>query len=192
MEDLRKKRSKQMLKEAMFQLLNEKPFLKITIVDICRKASLNRKTFYTNYETKEQLLEDCLYDFIGPFYRLMYRCKERDLHENVRLTIAFAKKERLVCQVIADNYLEVHVFRAGDRIALELQAEFGELQRPLPDGQELQRTYCAYQGWATLLWILKHLDMPEEVLCDKVARNLVYYFQTYNKAYSQLYRGEHI
>ena len=42
-------RSKNMIKEAFFELLKEKDYSKITVTDIVNKANLNRSTFYAHY-----------------------------------------------------------------------------------------------------------------------------------------------
>lgn len=56
-EDLRVKKTKLAIKQALFQLLEEKPFEKISISDITSRAMINRGTFYLHYEDKFALLE---------------------------------------------------------------------------------------------------------------------------------------
>ena len=56
-------RSRKMLSAALLELLNEKPLAKISISEITEKADLSRSTFYTNFESKEELL-DCYIDDI--------------------------------------------------------------------------------------------------------------------------------
>lgn len=46
------------IKESMINLLNEKPLQKITINDICDKASINRSTFYLHYYDQYDLHDD--------------------------------------------------------------------------------------------------------------------------------------
>ena len=50
-------RSKTMIKEAMLELLVEKPFDKITITDIVKKADINRGTFYAHYDNTAEVLK---------------------------------------------------------------------------------------------------------------------------------------
>lgn len=47
-----------LLKTALIELMNEKPFSKITIKDICEQADLNRTTFYLHYNDQFELLSD--------------------------------------------------------------------------------------------------------------------------------------
>ncbi len=49
-------RSKTMIKEALLDLMVEKPFDKITITDIVKKADINRGTFYAHYDNTSEVL----------------------------------------------------------------------------------------------------------------------------------------
>lgn len=59
------KLTRECLRTAMFKLLEQKSFDKITITDIAKRAGVSRTAFYRNYATKEALVEDlcqCLLD----------------------------------------------------------------------------------------------------------------------------------
>ncbi|MBQ0071272.1 MAG: TetR family transcriptional regulator [Spirochaetales bacterium] len=49
-------RSKVMIREALLALMLEKPFDKITITDIVRKADINRGTFYAHFKNTNEVL----------------------------------------------------------------------------------------------------------------------------------------
>lgn len=55
--DIRIKRTKKMLEDALLELMEEKPVEKITPTELCRKATVNRNTFYTHYSSVTQLYE---------------------------------------------------------------------------------------------------------------------------------------
>lgn len=55
-EDRRIKYSKMILKSSLLELLQDKPIQKITVTEICRKADINRNTFYAHYFSPENLL----------------------------------------------------------------------------------------------------------------------------------------
>ncbi len=46
--------------EAFLSLLNEKEFEYITVKEICKRAGVNRSTFYLHYETVGELLEETI------------------------------------------------------------------------------------------------------------------------------------
>ena len=48
--DRRTKYTKSVIRQALFDLLKEKPLNKITVTDICKMADINRSTFYSYYE----------------------------------------------------------------------------------------------------------------------------------------------
>lgn len=50
--------TKNALRSALVDLLQEKPIEKISVSEICRAADVHRNTFYTHYATPEELMED--------------------------------------------------------------------------------------------------------------------------------------
>ncbi|MED0906267.1 TetR/AcrR family transcriptional regulator [Bacillus nitratireducens] len=56
--DRRIKRSKIALKKSLFSLMEEKDLKSISITEITERADCNRGTFYSHYESKENLLEE--------------------------------------------------------------------------------------------------------------------------------------
>ncbi|MCR8642903.1 TetR/AcrR family transcriptional regulator [Paenibacillus sp. N1-5-1-14] len=62
--DRRILRSRSALRQALLTLMENKPFSTITITEIAEFANYNRGTFYTNYESKEALLDDVISELI--------------------------------------------------------------------------------------------------------------------------------
>lgn len=50
-------RSRRLINEAFLELLREKPFEKITVTDIVKRADINRSTFYAHYPDVRGLVE---------------------------------------------------------------------------------------------------------------------------------------
>lgn len=63
--DRRVRRSRRMFREAMRELVMEKPFDEITVKKITERAGLRRATFYLHYQTKEDLLRSVLAETFG-------------------------------------------------------------------------------------------------------------------------------
>lgn len=55
-DDLRIIKTKMSIKNAFYELIEEKPFSKITVRDIANQAMINRTTFYLHYQDKYELL----------------------------------------------------------------------------------------------------------------------------------------
>lgn len=56
--DLRIVKTKEALHNTLLELLNEKALEDISISEICRKAKINRGTFYLHYNQIEDLFEE--------------------------------------------------------------------------------------------------------------------------------------
>ena len=61
-EDLRIQKTRRDLRNSIINLLKKKPIEKITVIEICNEAMVNRITFYKYYEDKYQLLNDTFYE----------------------------------------------------------------------------------------------------------------------------------
>lgn len=57
-------RSRAALRQALLTLMEDKPFKAISITEIVEHANYNRGTFYSNYESKEALLDDIFSELI--------------------------------------------------------------------------------------------------------------------------------
>src|SRR5581483_7460919 len=56
--DRRVLRTRQMLSDALFALIEERGYDAITVQDIAEQANIGRATFYLHYHDKEELLSD--------------------------------------------------------------------------------------------------------------------------------------
>ena len=57
--DLRVIRTKESIREALVELIEEKGFEAITVKDITTRAKINRGTFYAHYQDKYDLMTKC-------------------------------------------------------------------------------------------------------------------------------------
>lgn len=62
--DPRIKRTRQLLQQALIELMAEKSFQAITVQDIAERATVNRVTFYAHFEDKYALLEYTIREMI--------------------------------------------------------------------------------------------------------------------------------
>lgn len=58
--DLRARVTIKLLTDTLFELMQQKPFEEISVIDICKSAQVNRSTFYNRFDDKQQLLEQLL------------------------------------------------------------------------------------------------------------------------------------
>ncbi len=57
-QDRRVTRTKSALTRALFQMLGEKEFSKISITELAQRADVDRKTFYLHYQSPSEILEE--------------------------------------------------------------------------------------------------------------------------------------
>ncbi len=62
--DLRVAKTKEAIKKALFDLIDENGFEAITVKDLTAEAQINRGTFYLHYENIEDLIDEYYNDFI--------------------------------------------------------------------------------------------------------------------------------
>ena len=58
--DLRVQKTKKLIRDSFFELVEEKGYSKVTVMDITKKAMINRNTFYLHYVDKQDLIDQIL------------------------------------------------------------------------------------------------------------------------------------
>lgn len=201
MDDLRKKKSQNMLKKALLALLEEKPYDQITITDVTRQSQLNRKTFYSNYEEMDELLKDCLKDFLAEMLKPFYRIDAfRPASEAEGIPYGFSECVQDYTHFILahQDFLRLILKRRLDGFVLSVwKTSLSSLEKPADPSlsgfyrnvaadavnRDLYYNYSIHSHWGNLIWILDHADLPVEEL---IARSLAVY-QTYLNVYLTLY-----
>ncbi len=89
-EDLRVRRTRKMLWEAFFELLDQKPFEKISVIEICEQAMVHRTTFYKHFEDKFHLLSYGLQEIKDAIFLKTPGVDRKDIN-------------RFLCKAIAEN-----------------------------------------------------------------------------------------
>ena len=62
--EAKRERTRKAIQNALIEECGEKPYLSITIGDICSRANINRSTFYRYYDTKDELLREIEDEYI--------------------------------------------------------------------------------------------------------------------------------
>ena len=50
--------TKRMMKDALMELLEQRPLSTVSVTDLCARADVNRSTFYSYYDNLTQLLRE--------------------------------------------------------------------------------------------------------------------------------------
>lgn len=91
--DIRSKRTRQALQEALFTLLKTNDFEEITINDLCNCAAVSRTTFYMHYQDKFDLTSDSIYQLVTPLNEYLYKV---DLETFFRHILAAVRKNHTI------------------------------------------------------------------------------------------------
>ncbi len=101
--DRRVQYTKKVLREALFDLLNEKELTQISITELCKKADVNRNSFYRHYTIPLDILlelEEEVFEKLSTVLRKSYKMEEVIL---------------LSCQLLEnDREMSKIVFTKGD------------------------------------------------------------------------------
>ena len=147
--DRRKVMTQKMLKDALIELMKDKPLHQISIKKICETADVNRSTFYNHYETQFALYDDILNDVSRDFAEIIKNAKEKGGNIQTILTEIFC---------YAENHRELFLVILGNNSNLNLGERFTDnVARFLDDnGRSVLYAYCTQfiaAGTANILWI---------------------------------------
>lgn len=71
--DLRVVRTKESIRDALVELIDEKGFEAITVKDITTRAKINRGTFYSHYQDKYDLMVKCEEEFMNDIAEMILK-----------------------------------------------------------------------------------------------------------------------
>lgn len=99
--DRRVIRTHRLLREALIELLKEMPIGKITPTELCRRADINRNTFYSHYTSPLELLSSLENELFDEVEKAVMHCSEA--LEIISATCLALRKNRDICSVLFTN-----------------------------------------------------------------------------------------
>ena len=180
-EDLRIIKTKKALRESLVTLIKEKQFEKISVMEICERALVNRVTFYSHYKDKIELFQDLIIDVT---LRLVNKClvidKSITLEENLirfieRIFHSFLSENSLkaiTSDVLKDNIYFVY---GSQREVFNIIREetiniFKEVKLRYP----LEYVITFILGGLTSIVRLQNVESPRDPMTfEKIVQNLV-------------------
>jgi len=102
----RKTTTKENIKEALIQLLSEEKFENISISKLCKRAGINRGTFYLHYEDKYQMIDSFKSEIISQLH--IFLEKERESPRKFMLANFYILRsnERLINALSQSHYID--------------------------------------------------------------------------------------
>ena len=79
-EKMNRKRSysRMVIRQALLDILKATPLSKVTVTDICKRADVNRTTFYANYEDIYDLLRSIVQELHDEIQQVLVQYKRID------------------------------------------------------------------------------------------------------------------
>ena len=156
--DRRIERTKELINDALLNLLMQKKFSEITIQEITDTANVGRATFYLHYQNKE----DCLMQLLtNGFDSLVTEIKKRNEGQNdfvgsIEHTFTYISKFKRLYLALLGDKVGGHILMG---VRNYIKADMMEVVTVPPgfstDLHEAMATYLAGAQLALLLWWLK-------------------------------------
>ncbi|WP_085834069.1 TetR/AcrR family transcriptional regulator [Clostridium merdae] len=160
--------TKLFLREALLELIKTKPIAKITPTELCRYAKINRNTFYTHYNSPEELLESIEDELFEQIKQSIERSLKNDRISTLLTEICRAiYKNSDLCNVLFTengdkDFLRRIIYLAHDKTIAEWK--LAGLQE---DEEQIEMLYCySVNGSVSVIqqWILAGMKKnPEEI-----------------------------
>ncbi len=159
-EDLRVRRTRKMLQQALIEGTVEKGFAALTVRDITERAMVNRSTFYHHYIDKYDLLEqhiNAIYEVLEVEGGIIRKVRHEGLIELFTQIQQFPSFYRVVLSAQADAFLSQ---RFGQQTQQRFLAYFYQTfpeatSDPDTPPLDLQFTIVASAGCGALAWWLE-------------------------------------
>lgn len=121
-----------LMNQALVELLNEKDYEFITIKEICKKAGINRSTFYLHYDNIDSLLLETIKNTNKKFSSI-FKKNDRD----VALNIHSSSKEDLI--FVTPEYLLPYLnYIKENKIVFQVSAKHPMIMQSIKKYQFLQ------------------------------------------------------
>ncbi len=176
-EDLRIVRTRKLLSSTLLEMMEEQSIEKISVIDLCAKAMVNRATFYAHFEDKYHLLSYALEELKDKIYarvtKEFYAETPRDVIRGVmHMAVSYiSDKKNDVVKVVHHNRNERVVRTFTESLAQSIKYQLGKLKHKYPSAVPSQITAVCYAGAlvSLLIWLIDNPAMlADPDLSDKL------------------------
>lgn len=162
-DDLRARRSRKLLRQALFDLTLEKGFAAITVRDLTERAEVNRSTFYRHYLDKHDLLNQYLDDLqtqVETAAATPMSDAANAIPAGLLLLVKQVQADREFYRVMLGERGDpafAHRFRklAEDRYRALFARMDADGRTTTPPPLDMKINYIAYAGVGAILWWLE-------------------------------------
>ena len=98
--------TKQMMKDALLELLEKKDLVNVSVTEICKTADINRSTFYLHYSDPAELLREIEQDFLDMIPappQVLDQQNQKELLEATTAFFDFVKQNEKTFRILFDG-----------------------------------------------------------------------------------------
>lgn len=170
--DPRVKRTRKLLQQAFMELLREKSFAEVTILDITERATVNRATFYAHFPDKYALLDSTTREQFQQMVTSQLptepRWGEANLRILIRTSFEFMSELHHLCRPF-DKHLDLLIGQAVQEEITHILVDLLKQVRILKTSPQVRpKTVVSVMSWsifgAVVEWLSnEQTPAPEEI-----------------------------
>lgn len=158
--------SRTWLMDALAALMEEKKFEEITVVEICRRADLSRRTFYRNYSSKEDLFRSCCERLCREYVRYLERDTAYFAAHITEVYFSFWKEHKKFLRSVCRDDKICCLIEVSNMYWPEIYGRLQSYWKETMSGEELE--YCLFFNMGGLWNIMMKwlFEEPERSPCE--------------------------
>jgi len=169
--DRRQKKTRQAVFDAFARLLERKTYANITVQDIIDEADIGRSTFYSHFETKDELLKAlCTEIFDHVFAEDLAKESTHDFSVGGRdartrithILYHLRDNSRYVKRILSCESSDTFMKYFKDYLRQMFRSELDKIQTPVPKDYLLHHTVCDFAE-TVRWWMDNDSYSPEEI-----------------------------
>ena len=183
--------TKRLLKESLMQLLKEKELKKITVTELCGKATINRITFYRHYATPYDVLKEICWDMFDDMHtKLSAPTSVEDFARYIEdmCTYLYENSEKVLLMLSCSSDIDAFDFiKEMYAVVTEEFKNLEELRDLDTESVMLMMTYFGGGGYFLLRqWLTENIQKTPQEIARLVYR-LSFSGETIAKMSTQLF-----
>lgn len=131
------KQSKELLADAVAQLISTKKYTQISIKEVCEEAQVSRQTFYNLFDSKDDILRYYLEATMKTMFASLWQKQDQSPEHLISVTVRYVETNRLFLRLLVENSLQSMFLQA-------IQAGITELTKDETDDySEFRKAFIA-------------------------------------------------
>ena len=169
--DRRQRKTRRAIFDAFSSLLEEKSYSNVTVQDIIDKADISRSTFYSHFETKDELLRELCTEIFEHVFSEDLTCEashdfskeDRDLKKEItHMLYHLRDNSRYISRILSCESGEVFMVYFKEYLEKVFRNELKKVKSDIPKDYLLNHMVCDFAE--TVRWWMKNGEYsPEDV-----------------------------